>query len=127
MGKRHLLLLPVVLALVLSGCAARFTNLTASRLPRSETGLYPLEVAMTSQERAVNWSSIQAVVRIGEESYPMERVPMMTNRWEAQVPVPAGTNVLYFRYQFRFVKYAIGKPVPDSAMSQTYSLRILDK
>ena len=125
MGKRHLLLLPLLLAL-LPGCTAQFTNLTPQRLPRSATGMYPFEVAMTSQEQALKWNSIQPTLRIGEESYPMQPVPLITNRWEVMIPLPPETEVVHYRYQFLFHKLGMGKEIADSASSGRYYLLITD-
>jgi len=123
MGKHHIQLLPLLL-LLLPGCAAKFTNLTPQSLPRSATGLYPFEVAMTSQEQALTWSSIQPVVRIGEEAYPMQPTPLITNRWEVLIALPPETEVVHYRYQFNFRKLGMGQEVADSASSGRYFLEI---
>lgn len=123
MAKRHLLLLPLLLVL-LPGCAVKLTNLTPSVLPRSAAGYYPFEVAVTSQEKAVKWDTLEAFVRIGEDSYPMQRTPLLTNRWEALVPLPAETQAIEYRYEFRFQKAAMGGPAPASAESPSYKLRL---
>jgi hypothetical protein len=125
MGKRHFLLLPLLLAL-LPGCAAKFTNLTPQRLPRSATGYYPFEVAMTSQEQALKWDTIQPMVRIGEEAYPMQPMPLITNRWGAMIQLPPETEVVHYRYQFIFQSRGMGQPTKDSASSGRYFLQIVD-
>jgi hypothetical protein len=50
----------------------------------------------------------------------------MTNRWEGLVQVPAGTDVVHYRYKFDFSYNAMGGPKPDSALSPEYTLRILE-
>jgi len=50
----------------------------------------------------------------------------MTNRWEGLVPVPAGTNIVHYRYKFDFNYNAMGKAKSDSSLSGDYTLRILD-
>lgn len=125
MSKRLFLLLPLLLVL-LPGCAAKFTNLTPQRLPRSATGLYPFEVAMTSQEQALKWNSIQPMVRIGEEFYPMQPTPLITNRWEALIPLPPEASIVHYSYQFIFNKLEFGGVSKDSAWSGRYYLQIVD-
>jgi hypothetical protein len=51
----------------------------------------------------------------------------MTNRWEGLVPVPAGTNLVHYRYKFDFKYNAMGNPKSDSALSKDYTLRIEEK
>jgi hypothetical protein len=51
----------------------------------------------------------------------------MTNRWEGLVPVPAGTNLVHYRYKFDFKYNAMGNPQSDSALSKDYTLRIEEK
>lgn len=123
MTKRLFLLLPIVL---LAGCATRLTNLTPQQTPRTQTHLYPFEVAMKSSQQALVWESIQPYVVIGTDLFPMRLQPMMTNRWEAMVPVPAGQNLVHYHYKFDYLVNSIGPRKPDSASSPTYSLRVLD-
>ena len=123
MTKRLFLLLPIVL---LAGCAARFTNLTPQQFVRSETHLYPFEVALKSSQQTLVWPSIQPYVVVGSDLYPMRLQPLMTNRWEAFVPVPATQNLVHYRFKFDYLVNTIGPRKPDSASSQTYSLRLLD-
>ena len=57
----------------------------------------------------------------------MRPTQLMTNRWEGLVPVPAGTNIVHYRYKFDFNYNAMGNPKSDSALSREYTLRIIDK
>ncbi len=123
MTKRLLLLLPIVL---LAGCASRLTNLTPQQVVRTETHLYPFEVAMKSSQQALVWESIQPYVVVGTDLYPMRLQPLMTNRWEALVPIPANNNLVHYHFKFDYLVNTIGPRKPDSAASQTYSLRLLD-
>ena len=125
MGKRSFLLLPLLLVL-LPGCSAKFTNLTPRALPRNEAGLYPFEVAMTSQEQALKWKTIQPTLRIGEDSYAMQPTPLMTNRWEVVVSLAPETKVINYRFQFQFLKQGMKREIADSASSGYYSLQITD-
>ena len=122
-------LLPILLApLLLAGCATTFTNLSPRQQASNANHLYPVEVAFNSRQQSLRWETIQPFVHVGTESYPMRPILLMTNRWEALLPVPAGQNAVHYRYKFDFKYNAFGKPPQsDSAISPDYTLRILEK
>ena len=117
-----LLLLPLLLA----GCAADITNLTPKQQIRSANNLYPVEVKLSSREQSLRWDSIKPQIFVNGEFYPMRPTPLMTNRWEGLVPVPAGANSVRYQYKFDFKNNAFGGPVPNSAFSREYTLKILE-
>jgi len=118
-------LLPLLL--LLSGCATTFTNLTPQHQERNANNLYPVEVALDSRQQTLRWDSIHPQIVVGTEFYSMRPTKMMANRWEGLLPVPAGTNIIHYRYKFDFTYNAMGQPKSDSALSGEYTLRILDK
>ena len=124
MLKRVLLLL--FAPLLLAGCASTFTNLTPLHQTRNANNLYPVEVALTSRQQTLRWDTIHPQIVVGNEFYPMRPTKLMTNRWEGLVPVPAGNNLVHYRYKFDFDYTAMGKTKPDSALSQEYTLRIAE-
>ena len=115
------------LPLLLAGCNATFTNLTPTQQPRNTNNLYEVGVALASRQQSLRWESIKPQIMVGTELYSMRPTPLMTNRWEGLVPVPANTNLVHYRYKFDFEYNAMGHPMPDSALSPEYTLRILDK
>jgi hypothetical protein len=118
-------LLPLVwLPLVLAGCATTFTNLTPLQQPRNANNLYAVEVAFNSRQQTLRWETIQPQVVVGKDFYPMHPTPLMKNRWEALIPVPAGAGLVHYQYKFEFEYNALGKPKADSANSPTYTLKI---
>jgi hypothetical protein len=121
-------LLPLlILPLLLAGCATTFTNLSSTRQVRNPNHLYPVEVALSSRQQTLRWESIKPFVNIGGEMYEMRPTKLMTNRWEALVPVPANQSTVHYRYKFDFKFNAMGKrPQPDSTTSPEYILRIVD-
>jgi hypothetical protein len=123
MRKKYL---PYLLApLLLAGCTT-FTNLTPQRQIRNANNLYPVEVAFNTRRQALKWESLQPFVNVGTDFYPMRPTLMMTNRWEALVPIPPGKNEIRYRYKFDFKYNAVGdQPQSDSAISPEYTLRIL--
>jgi hypothetical protein len=113
--------------LLMGGCAATFTNLTPKLQVRNANNLYPVEVAMTSRSQTLRWNTIQPQIVVGNEAYPMHPTMLITNRWEGLVPVPAGASVVHYHYKFDFFNNAFGPKTPDSAISQEYTLRILEQ
>jgi len=127
MLKRTFQVLLLPFALLLGGCASTFTNLTPQHQERNANNLYQVEVAMTSRQQSLRWESIKPQIVVGTEFFPMRPTPLMTNRWEGLVPVPAGTNLVHYHYKFDFLYNTMGTPKPDSALSPDYTLRIVDK
>lgn len=121
-------ILPMVaLAALLTGCNATFTNLTPKQQVRNEDGLYPVEVAMKTRQGTLRWDSIDANIIIGTNSFPMRSTLLMSNRWEGLVPVPATTNIVYYRYRLNFLYNDFGGPKQDNLWSEQYRLLILDE
>jgi hypothetical protein len=118
-------ILPVLPVLLLTGCAATFTNLTPLEQPRNANNLYPVEVAFTSKEQALRWDSIQPHVLADGQLYDMHQTPLVTNRWEGFVPVPPGANEVTYRYKFDYLYNDFNKsPQQGSAVSSPYTLTI---
>jgi hypothetical protein len=117
----------LLLPLMLAGCATQFSNLTPHQQPRNAENLYPVEVRLDTRQRSFRWDSIKPYVIVGQQSYPMTQVPLVHNRWDCLLPVPASTASVQYRYKFDYLYNAFGGPQPDSAVSPSYSLRITDK
>jgi hypothetical protein len=122
--KKFLLLLLTPFLFV--GCST-ITNLTPAHQPRNATGLYPIEAKWDSRQQSIRPQSFKPSVLVGLESYPMRKTPLMKNRWETLVPVPADKNVINYRFKFDFEYNAIPQPRPDSILSREYQLEIGDK
>lgn len=117
----------LVLALLVTGCASQFTNLTPLQQMRNENNFYPVEVAFKSRQQTLRWETIEPYVVVGTNFYRMEPTPRMHNRWETLLPVPPRTNVIRYRYRFDFECNAFGGSKKDSAISPEYTLRIIDQ
>ena len=117
-----LALLPVLFA----GCSS-ITNLTPQQQTRKATGLYPVEVALASRQQTLRWETIQPYVVVGVDFYPMRPTPLMKNRWETLLPVPATTNVAYYKFKFDFQYNSIPERQQDSKLSPEFRLTIVDK
>lgn len=119
--------LALTLLLLLSACTTTITNLTPTQLQRNPDNLYPFEVSFDTREKVVREQTLKPFVMIGSELYPMQPAPMLKNRWEAQVPIAASTNYVYYRYKFDYDYDRIGKAGEGSRLSPTYQLEIVDK
>jgi ubiquitin-protein ligase len=112
---------------VLCGCSTTITNLTPSRQMRNPKNLYPFEVAIQTSQQTIQQDTITPYVIIGMEKYPMQPTPLVKNRWEAQIPLPANTNYVYYQFKFDYKYDGIPHPSESSRRSQTYQLEIVDK
>lgn len=118
------LLLPALLA----GCAdVTLTNLTPTQEPRNANGQYLIEMKMDSTQQSLRSESVKPNVVVGFDSYPMRPQLKMTNRWEALVPIPTGTNVINYHFKVDYEYNKFGKPGQDSMRSSQYKLEILDR
>jgi hypothetical protein len=112
---------------MVSGCSTTISNLTPTQHPRNADNLYPFEVTFDTNQKTVREHSLKPFVMIGSQLYPMQPAPMLKNRWEAQVPIGANTNHVYYRYKFDYEYDRIPKPGESSRLSPEYQLEIVDK
>jgi len=115
-----------LLAIFIASCASKvITNLTPTQLPRNPTGQYLVEMKLDSTQQTLRQGSISPKVIVGFEMYPMRPTLMMTNRWEAQVPVSADqASIIYqFKVDYEYNKFG-NKPGQGSLVSEQYKLTI---
>src|SRR5215831_11086287 len=102
-------LLPLAfLPLLMVGCVSTFTNLTPTQQLRTTNNLYTVEVALNSNQRSMRWDTIKPQIIVGSEVYKMHATPLMTNRWEGQLSVPASENSVKYHYKFDYMEYKFG-------------------
>jgi PBP1b-binding outer membrane lipoprotein LpoB len=114
----------LLLPLILAGCATSFTNLTPSQQTRTTNNVYSVEVEFVSNQQSLRWDSIRPQILVGSQSYDMRSTPLMNNRWEGQILVPASSDKVTYRYRFDYDYNSFGKPKADTALSPEYILRI---
>jgi hypothetical protein len=114
------------LPLLLAGCAHNFTNLTPTRQVRNPENSYPVEVQFNSRQQTLRWHTIKPYVLVGSDLLPMRQTPLMKNRWEGLVPVPAGTSKVTYRYKFEYESTTFGGFENDSSLSPKYELKVLE-
>ena len=125
---RKFALMAAVGALVLSGCVtSRITNLTPTRQPRNPSGVYPVEFVWDSNQQSLIDGSLKPVVMIGFEQYPMRPVLNIANRFETVIPVPLDKNFTVYHFKVDYLYRGYGSPRPDSKLSPSYRLDIVDK
>jgi hypothetical protein len=119
-------ILPLSLALMLTGCASTFTRLTPLQQPRNPNNLYPVEVQFNSPQQAMRWDSLKPYVLVQGQLYPLHPVPMVPNRWEGFVPVSPASDSAEFRFKFDYLYNTFGsEPAKASATSSLYKLKII--
>lgn len=117
-------ILPALLfaALVASGCASRFANLTPKSAVPVRTDVYHFEVQWDTSRRGANNPDVKAYVMIDESLFPMTRIARTNDRWEADVPVPMEKPVISYRYKFDYTYPTLSKPAAQSDLSPPYFL-----
>jgi hypothetical protein len=111
--------------LLLVGCTtSSITNLTPSVQPRNPEGLYPVEAVWKSNQQSLKDESIQPYVMVDLESYPMQPTPLVNNRWEVMLPIPADQNHVYYRFKFDYEYRGMPGSRSDSLLSEEYRLDI---
>jgi hypothetical protein len=112
-------------ALILSGCvSSTITNLTPAQQRRNAENLYPVEAAFETRERAVRKETIRPYVIVGMNAYPMDRTPLLSNRWEVLVPVPLDADQVHYRFKFDYDYLSMPQRRSSSRLSPTYQLQI---
>ena len=122
---RHFILFAFPLLLV--GCASNsITNLTPGQQSRNQNGLYPVEAMWKSSQKSVVKDSIKPFVVVGLEAYPMRPTPLLNNRWETLVPIPAGKSHIYYQFKFDYEFKGMPAHRSDSILSPEHRLEIAE-
>ena len=115
----------LVLPLYLVSCAtSSITNLTPSSYPRNVTGQYMIEMEMDTSQQTLIPSSINPMVVVGFESFPMRPTKRTLNRWETTVPIPPNKDSISYHFKVDYEYKRFGKPGKGSLNSQEYKLTI---
>jgi uncharacterized protein YcfL len=113
-------------AFALSGCTS-ITNLTPRQYTRRADGLYPFELQWNSRQQSIVRESLKPTVLIEGQTYPMELVQGMTNRWETMIAIPATEKLVNYRFRMDYEYYDFGKRGVDNRLSSPATLTIKDK
>jgi hypothetical protein len=115
-----------LLVVALTGCNATFANLTPRQQLRNTNNFYIVEVQFNSRQQTLRWDSIEPQIMVGSEFLPMRATPLMTNRWEGLIPLRADQKSVQYRYKFNYKYNQFGPTGVSSAISPTYTLRIIE-
>jgi hypothetical protein len=112
---------------LLGGCAtSSITNLTPRSQSRSAENVYPVEIEFESNLRSIQRDTIRPYVQIGDDNYLMRKIPVVKNRWETLIPVPAGKKLVNYRVKVDFRYNAMPEPSVNSVLSAPYQLQIAE-
>jgi len=127
MIKRFALAGATLTLLLAAGCTStRITNMTPRQATRTPDGLVTFEARWDSSQRAIREDSFTPFVVVGTEFHPMQRTALTSNRWEALVPVPTNGNFVNYHFKFDYQVQGFGRQLPDSRVTRTYQLEMLD-
>ncbi|HEY1173419.1 MAG TPA: hypothetical protein VGH19_18765 [Verrucomicrobiae bacterium] len=116
-----------LLALGLTGCtSSSIVNLTPKQQPRNNSGLYLIEAEWRSNQRSIRYDTIAPKVIVGTNEYAMRQTQLLTNRWEALVPVANDGKFLNYHYKFDFKYTTVPTRLNDSKVSPPYQLKIVE-
>ncbi|MDE2680214.1 MAG: hypothetical protein OSB29_02475 [Verrucomicrobiota bacterium] len=128
MTRQTGILIIFLTALLLGGCArAALTNLTVGQQPRDANGLYRVEIIWEDNANGVRHETVQPVVLVGTNVFPMARTALVSNRWEALLPVAGDALGVAYRIRVDWKFNAIPVPEANSKMSEAFELIIKDK
>ncbi|HAV65003.1 MAG TPA: hypothetical protein DCY13_21855 [Verrucomicrobiales bacterium] len=117
------LLLPILLV----GCTtSSITNLTPGQQVRNSTGLYPVEAVWKSRQQSLVKDSVKPFVVVGLEAYPMRPTPLLNNRWETLIPIPAEKDHVYYQFKFDYEYKGFPARRSDSQLSKEYRLDLVN-
>ena len=127
MTRQTGILIIFLTALLLGGCArATLTNLTVSSQPRDANGLYRVEIIWEDTANTVRHETVQPVVLVGTNAFPMQRTALVSNRWETLLPVAPDAQGVTYRIRVDWKFNAIPVPEANSKMSKSFQLQIKD-
>ncbi len=116
----------LALPLLVAGCST-VTNLTPRQQERAENNMYPVEMKWVSNQHALKPETVRPQVIVNGQSYPMQPIPVVRNRWEAFVPVPPNEKEVRYKYKVDYEVSGIPVPQKESKLSPEYKMQIKDK
>lgn len=116
----------LLLAVLAGGCTTTITNLTPNATRRSPNGLYTIEVRWDTNQRAVIWDSLEPYIIVDGKLIPMQKSDVSPNQWRATIAVSQPKSFVTYQFKFNYLKQGFGSKLPDSRMSRTYQLRIVE-
>ncbi|MDH7503417.1 MAG: hypothetical protein QHJ82_12005 [Verrucomicrobiota bacterium] len=116
----------LLLAVLAGGCSTTITNLTPNAAHRSPDGLYTIEARWDTNQRTMIWDSLEPYIIIDGKLIPMQKSDVLPNQWRATIEVPQQKSFVIYQFKFNYLTQGFGSKHPDSRLSRTYQLRIVE-
>ncbi|MBT5926563.1 MAG: hypothetical protein HOH33_08100 [Verrucomicrobia bacterium] len=120
-------LLLITTVLLQTGClSTTVVNLTPSKLSRNAESMYRFEAAWESNQKSIQDDSIEGYVVMDEFQYPMKKVQVVKDRWEALIPLNPASEGYIYHLKFDFIYVSNPEPKPNSLRTKHFSLTIVE-
>jgi uncharacterized protein YcfL len=116
-----------LVSLAFTGCQTTITNLTSGQVVRNQNGFYKFEVAFATTQQSLVMDTVKASVVSGLDTYPMQPVSLVKNRWETLVPIPTSGTIFHYRFKFDYDYLAIPQRRHNSKMSPSFTLKVRER
>jgi hypothetical protein len=117
----------IAAVLLQTGClSTTVVNLTPSKLPRNAEGTYRFEAAWESNQKSIQQGTIEGYVVLNDLQFPMKKVPVVNDRWEALIPLDQVEQGYTYHMKFNFIYDSYPQAKPNSLRTKPFSLKIVE-
>ena len=89
---------------LLSSCKRpSFINLTSTNISQNPSGIYTIQTEVDLQDRKIFYDSIEVVLYVGGEAYPMVKDPVNPSLWSCDYKLPSGFDEATYYYQANYL------------------------
>ena len=89
---------------LLSSCKRpSFINLTSTNISQNPSGIYTIQTEVDLQDRKIFYDSIEVVLYVGGEAYPMVKDPVNPSLWSCDYKLPSGFDEATYFYQANYL------------------------
>lgn len=89
---------------LLSSCKRpSFINLTSTNISQNPSGIYTIQTEVDLQDRNILYDSIEVVLYVGGEAYPMVKDPLNPSLWSCDYKLPSGFDEATYYYQANYL------------------------
>ena len=80
-----------------------FINLTSTNISQNPSGIYTLQTEVDLQDRKIKSDSIEVLLVVGGESYPMVKDPINPALWSCDYKLPSGFDEATYYFQANYI------------------------